>query len=461
MFTPSTRKNRHRAATLIAAALCAGLVLSAGIAAAEPTDPGTRSTPAQSETVSPEIDAFIRQMGPEFLNNQWTLSDLAGWIREQPNFADRGYIGQVNYAETLSTKLLWHGNDDRFLQEVLDHAASLGISASVEHRAMSMQQIDEAMDRIWAEADTYRAAGFELGSIAGVGEEDTGLIVSGTYQGSLAAVPGRAVPQSTLSARSSLAESITGTARAPITVVEGGVGGPTTTRSTDRTPFRAGGYMVSSDNGKCSTGFGLKLGSQTYATTAYHCQGSSWMSYDKVASYGGHYKDATGTNSRASLLNSRAAGYMFDGTWDNAAGYNKPVAGFKDLSVGDWVCTSGGNSGVHCTIQVTNLNQKKDDGWGQINVIGAIQRTAGQIAAIQGDSGGPVLYVNGNGSVGAAGMIQVYLDSGMTGSSCGSVHESSGYNSKGTFFNYFCSVTVGFTSMRTIANELGATLITI
>lgn len=139
---------------------------------------------------------------------------------------------------------------------------------------------------------------------------------------------------------------------------------------------------------------------------------------------------------------------MFDGAYNNSAGYSKTVSGFQDVSLGDYVCTSGGNSGVHCNIEVISLRRWWNDGWGGAWQIEGYQRTAGQYAAIQGDSGGPVLMPRANGTVGAVGMIQAVLNADTNG--CAPARDL-GSN--------VCSPDVLFTSTRTIANSLGMSLV--
>lgn len=136
---------------------------------------------------------------------------------------------------------------------------------------------------------------------------------------------------------------------------------------------------------------------------------------------------------------------MFDGAYSDNTGYHKNVVGYADLSIGDGVCTSGGMSGVHCYVKVTNLSYYIQDGFGQVQTIVGAQQQSGQIAAATGDSGGPVLvpYTDGT-SVAAAGMIQA-IDNvvGCTP----------------TAFAAICGKTVYFTSMRTIVSTLpGASL---
>ena len=101
------------------------------------------------------------------------------------------------------------------------------------------------------------------------------------------------------------------------------------------------------------------------------------------------------------------------------------MIGYEDLAVNDLVCTGGGNSGEHCNVKVTNLTVSFNDGFGAFSTLEGVQQTSGKIAQIQGDSGGPVISLasTSSGQVRAAGMIQGFLGSGMTGSACGPVFQ--------------------------------------
>jgi len=140
---------------------------------------------------------------------------------------------------------------------------------------------------------------------------------------------------------------------------------------------------------------------------------------------------------------------MFDGTWNNPAGYDKKVIGYGDVSIGDAICTSGANSGVHCGLRVGAMPVKFDDHYPYVpnssfNTIYAQSPFVPMTAAnCQGDSGGPVLTPRNSSDVLAVGMIQ--------GAPFGN-----GYNVTASerYSNNLCSVGVYFSSMRTIVNTL-------
>ncbi len=308
-----------------------------------------------------------------------------------------------------------------------------------------MPEIDSATEALMRNDKVFEPLGFKIASIGGIGD-DAGQII---IRGSALKSEDNLLTTAERTAVEKAAREIT---KLPIKVVDGVQARPAT-RMNDYSPFNSGAYLLNANGTACSTGFALKATSGTgnWTTTARHCDGTSWWTArDNAGSPAGmQWRDSP--DGQAALLSAGGSMQMFDGAWNNTAGYSKPVAGFHDLSLGDYVCTSGGNSGVHCNIGVTYLNFYWNDGYGYASQMEGYQATNGQWAAIQGDSGGPVLVPYGNGSVGAAGMIQAVAGTLYNNGNCGSVRDG-GAN--------LCSRYVWFTSARTIANSLGMNLVT-
>jgi hypothetical protein len=202
----STRRSRF-ALLGGCAVVSIGLVLSFNTVAA------AGSNEEVSTSSYSEIDEFMESVGPEFMDNQTALGELKTWIITHPEVSS-GYIAQINFAENRSVRLLWH-QDDPVPAEVLAQAERLGIEVSVEYRSMSLAQIDQAINRIWEQADKFSAQGFVINSITGVGIEDTGLEVGGNYVGAL---EGDSV--SVQKARAEMAARIASVAEAPVVLVE-------------------------------------------------------------------------------------------------------------------------------------------------------------------------------------------------------------------------------------------------
>lgn len=214
--------SKHRfTAAAGAVVLAVGLALSGwsgGVSQADGPGDGKGSGPTAPSEVS-GIDSFVDQVGKEFLDNQALLGQLKSWIIDQPGTRTSGYIDQVNYAENRSVRLLWYGKD-AFLDKVLAKAASLGITASVEYRSQSLDQIRESMRRLWDSAETLRAKGFVVTSIAAIGADDNGIELDGVFVGELAADPGGVVRDDVLARRASVEESAVRIAGAPVVMVE-------------------------------------------------------------------------------------------------------------------------------------------------------------------------------------------------------------------------------------------------
>lgn len=382
------------------------------------------------------IDAFVQAQGPTIIANQQKLSDFKHWISDQPGVDEAGYVDQVNDAATLSIKILWKG-PSRLRDTVLAEAKAQGINATFAERPYSAPEIKAAIKKIEGKKGEIAAAGFQVEGIVGVRDDDGAIAVEGH------AIDG--VPAPDLNRVSAIAKGASGTS---VRVVDKRKTTLTTaTRSNDYAPFNAGGYMLNGTE-VCSTGFAVADANRTYTVTARHCPQGSWYDRNNSGVYVG-YEMRDSPDGQASIMDGTGSKWMFDGAWNNPDGYSKAVAGFQDVSIGDYVCTSGGNSGVHCTVKVIATGYWHDDGWGGAWNIEGYQQTAGAIAAIQGDSGGPVLMPRSDGTVGAVGMIQAVVNADTN--NCGSVHDQ-GAN--------MCSPDVLFTSTRIITNSLGMSLVT-
>lgn len=358
------------------------------------------------------------------------------WLIAVPGIFDAGFVESANYAESLSTTLLWAG-ESPLQKTVREEADRRGIKLTVRSVQHSRKALEEAAGKIWGSRENAEWNGFVVTSLEATDLDTDGIVVRGHYE--------NPAMSATQKARTSEV------AKAVSTVVVGVEEAPKplnyVTRSTDAAPFNAGGFMRGSNGGSCTSGFGISLNGAARTTTARHCAAPTYTAFDNGStSYGGTQTHAHGAGAR--ILTGSAYRWMFDGAWNDPNGYYKVVEGYADLSVNDWVCASGANTGVHCNIQVDNLLISYNDGFGApFWTIRSHQRGSG-IAAGQGDSGGPVLVPYSNGKVGAAGMIQG--DLGQRTTDCGSVHVG----------GILCGRELEFSSTRTIANEVGGSLLT-
>jgi hypothetical protein len=388
----------------------------------------------------PTTQEFVETVGAQVIDNQEALTVFRAWMIEQPGFAGSGYVGSIDDLPNKGTAIMWYGPRTTLLDAIMKEGARRGIAVSVQPRAHSVPQINAAVDAIWQQAAVGDWAGFTIGAIAAIGATDDGLTVYGTYTSAPAE---QRAPQVR-----SLATTVMDI---PVRVVPGVNVSPSLGRSTDFSPFFAGGYMLSpSANGVCSTGFAIRLNNVNRITTARHCDRNDYRARAGTATYGTGLLNSGNGGGR--VLTGAGAARAFDGAFDTE-NFTKAVIGFQDMAINNFVCTDGGNSGVHCNVRVTNLSVSFNDGFGTFTTIQGVQQTSGAIAVIQGDSGGPVISLAGtvDGQVRAAGMIQGLIG-GTTGAACGRVFDGGGN---------LCSATVLFSSMRTIVNSIsGATLLT-
>lgn len=371
--------------------------------------------------------------------NQDALIALKSQIIALPGIDTSGYVESVNDAQNRSTTLLWKGTSP-LQEQIRVLAKAAGITMNVEQRKHSRTDIDTITANIRTSAGASGWNGFTITSIQGADATNDGVTVTGYFAD--AQLNAKAVTADIQAQTVSFAQSIAGTSDVAVIV------GPKLTlwggsRDTDFSPFNAGGYMYDKTNQYiCSSGFAINYGGTTHTTTARHCADSGYHSRDANGSNNQYGSSVAVSNAAAGrVLSGKGSKLAFDGAW-NSVNYTKTVIGLADLSVNDMVCTSGGNSGVHCLVKVINLNVSLNDGYGSFPTIKGVQQTAGSaIAGGIGDSGGPVIVAySGGTTVGAAGMIQ-----GSLGpiAPCVGVHD-----------NTQCSKEVEFTSMRTFINGL-------
>ncbi|MEN2738459.1 hypothetical protein ABCS02_11755 [Microbacterium sp. X-17] len=389
------------------------------------------------------VSAFVADVGQEFIDNQRTLGELKSWILAQPKVEASGYIDQVNDATNLATRLLWYG-DDPLKAAALKQAEALGITATVEQRPQPLREINATAQKIAASAEQLASSGFTLATVVGVQADTSEIQVEGEFSDAARSAD----------AANTVSKELQDIVGVPVSVVGGHHADPAVaTRSNDTSPFYAGGYMISNGS-TCSSGFALWVGGDTHTTTARHCNPSAggYTARDGSANYGGVV--ATSSDGGLNVLLSHGGGRTFDNEWNNAIGFTKSVYNLYDVGLNDLICSSGGNSGVHCNVKVTAMSVYWNDGFGSFSNIRGVQQTSGAIAAIQGDSGGPVFMPYGGGDaqrVGAVGIIQA-AENGST-SGCGSVHDSGG----------ICSATILFSSIHTVilyGGLLNASLVT-
>lgn len=193
------------------------------------------------------------------------------------------------------------------------------------------------------------------------------------------------------------------------------------TRLDDTSPYWGGSRIIIHGGGSCSTAFGVHWGSSPVnygMLTAGHCGdllggagsgGPNSLVYNgagtAMGTVGGLCSAACGSDTMVINIRSGASSgtWVYDGAYNNASNYAKPVVGQAASFKGDWVCTSGSYSGVRCNMRVTNPNAYPG---GQSFRVVEVATVDGSNAAGKGDSGGSVFALATNTSqVIAKGLI--------------------------------------------------------
>lgn len=214
----------------------------------------------------------------------------------------------------------------------------------------------------------------------------------------------------------------------------------------------------SNDDERCSSGFSIRYnGTTVHSTTARHCDSNVFRSRNYSTSDLTKYKlgltHAWANNGQARIMTAPGGVRMWDGPYDDG-NFTKVVGSLRDPTGGASICTSGGNSGVHCNLRIYDMSVPDDDGYGsELNVLARQNISGSAFAAAPGDSGGAVFVPTSDGKVGAMGMIQngrYQYTTSCTGLPLRDIPPSND-----------CFDAIGFTSMRTILNDLpNSTLLT-
>ncbi|MFF2348399.1 S1 family peptidase [Kitasatospora sp. NPDC058115] len=182
------------------------------------------------------------------------------------------------------------------------------------------------------------------------------------------------------------------------------------TRGEDYSPWWGGSGLRTPGGTICSSGFGVTRSDGTpLLTTAYHCGDGIYHNWYDGAFVGSTSQadmldilDVSGINTGNAVGNA-----IYEGPWNDSTGTGKYVSGWGHNNVGDYVCQSAANSGTHCGIKITRTDFSYTGPNGVWRKVAdyAIQTNANDIAAVNGDSGGPVYTVDSAGKAVARGTI--------------------------------------------------------
>jgi hypothetical protein len=451
-----------RIAVSAIAALALTGAAAASATAAEQAPLGSTARAAAIRDTNVSVSQFTATVGTAVIRNQEALQRFKAWMVAQPGFARSGYVWAIDNLAHKSTIVLWHGPRTPLLAQIIQEGARRGIRVTVQQRKYSLQQLNAASDAIWKQAREGKWAGFKISTITDITAVENGITVQGAYT----AVPAaRRAPQ--------VRSLFTTVAGVPVHVVSGYPAAAAVAaagRDADTAPFNSGGYMAGYYTlSKCSSGFAIWMNGRSYTTTARHCNSANNGTNDYVDRndlfdpsppptsrwYGNTVAispwvppDAGG----ARILGNTGFSWMFNHGYNSTT--QSTVVALVDPNMQDLVCTEGGNSGEHCNVKVTAQTSWSDD-WGPITVDKGVQQTSGKIAAIQGDSGGPVMTIAGTNTVNAAGMIQAVIQT-WQGAQCGAVYDAgTNWCSPTVYFETFSNVLNSFSSLGPILDTGG------
>lgn len=427
-----------------------------------PGDEGKKLDDDTNWTFSPEVQRFIDDVGWEYLDYQKSAGELVDLLEEHKDIRDQGYLFVSQVSDNVTVDIAWHG-DSPLREQATAYAAELGLRVRFIERPYAWTQIDAQARSIMNDSEKYLALGFAVNSVQTLALDSTDIVVVGTFvsptteksaaQASLD-MPVQMNDEELQKATGVLLNALQESGPIPVRLQAENPIFPTVSRNTDTPAFWGGGFMNShygsnADNGiysECSTGFSLKFGGTNAVTTARHCSPPGG-SYTTFTNWGTHYGGVVSSSPDygASRLNSTGGGRVFDGNYGSTV--SVPVKGHQSLIMGSQVCTDGGNSGVHCGGVVTNLMTLWDDFAGPAFYSITALGNSGGAMAVSGDSGGPLIVPWSNG-FGAVGMIQ----GGYTPVACPPVQKVRP--------GLFCGRGVVFTSIKSIADVWGASLVT-
>jgi hypothetical protein len=429
-------------------------VVLVGLAGSNANAAGTGEAKQPAAAGAFTNDAFTQMradLGLTGMKNQQDLDNFRTWLNAMPGLRSAGFYEAAVDIPARTMTLLWHGSS-ALQQRAAREGARRGLTVAIRQVPYTYAQVMRGMQAL-LESDIATPQGsFHVTSVGGPVLNVDSLSVEGYLTGSR---PGPRAQAAVAAARTALGEAARQRAGMPATFSYGlpsqdysiGLTGPTT-RSTDRSPFKAGGMIKGRDGSGCTSGFAISIHGVRHTITARHCNATPFHAWNRSASNYGTTATTSGIGLARILTGPGSAG-MFDGAWNNAKGYYKLVSNTAAVSLGSHVCTSGANSGVHCNLVVDQMNESFNDGFGgSVTTIRVHQVVKGQIAAAHGDSGGPVLIPNTDGKhVWAVGMIQGGNEAQT--SHCGSLRVTT-----------TCSAFIELTSIQTIIRSIrGAAIV--
>lgn len=453
---------RRTAACAAAAVLVGGLVWPAAAQASPAARPAPKKTGLSKAelrrvpTVTPAVLALMKK--------QDALLRVADDVRARaPRTGATGLSGLVLAPKRNALRLYWHGAVPAGVRAVITAARGRGITVTTHQAPYTERRLQSEIARMSARPLSTGSSSARRALELAAKPDGSGIIavVSGLPSGTGAAKARQMVP----ALDTGLPVAVSTGPRPEFSY-----------RFLDTPPYWGGAYI---DNAAlataCSDAFGVtgNNGASTYMFTAAHCGTGTWTT-GTVTSGGTTYRNTIGSTfpaGRSTGIDAELllppSGFSDGGSVYYGAPINPPngdlgsntgipVTGSGSNAVGAYVCTDGSFSGTICNVQVqlTNITitySPAENGVGTVtHLVQAYKAPSGGVyeANGNGDSGGPVIIVFGDGTARAQGII-----SGMrTGS--GFTVPCTGYTPSGRV----CSNTVFYADLNNAMSTLGVHL---
>ncbi|WP_030275841.1 hypothetical protein [Streptomyces sp. NRRL B-24484] len=400
--------HKNTLAAVMATALVAGSILVTGINAAQAKD---------GDGDAPDTDSAILSLAAK----AEPLSAVADALGEQGRKAYADSYGNL-FVDEDGGKVTLYVTDPQQGQQLIAaaKAAHPAIDTGlikVASAKYTMKDLDAQADRLLGadDATTGLTAEPEVLSVS-VNPDNSGLTVS-SRKGKLDAV------------RTKVAAGITGTAGAPVTVVEGDPVEATSWRWNDSAPFIGGDVLIGSSHTsgartQCTAGMALENGvGEDYLITAAHCFRNATDVYGEGDSEGdfgfalGHKVGrVVNTNpywdAQAILTSGRNGAGTNSDEADKPKGKWYRVKGASYSYNGQSVCQDGARSyykghGVPCGIKVQDSDYRYRFQWsdGSWHNVRGVKGHHTSWAGMQGDSGALVFSITNRTDRRARGIV--------------------------------------------------------
>ncbi|GAA1934351.1 hypothetical protein [Streptantibioticus ferralitis] len=424
-----TKAQLGRRTALVAAALTGSISLFVSpLAAASASKSGETTTGADAVTSHQVTDQHMLAIEKK----QEVLDKIAGEITEGLSESDRAKIpGFTEVAvdpDHNDLRLYWKGTPPQRVKRILAHLPT-GVTTKVFPALYSKAELHAARNKLLhggKPEDLHIPGNTTPIRITSIGPAVDGSSLQigydedhGTGKRDHADPLAAGVRQSRTDEVKALTRQLTGVSTAaiykPLSV-------DLSSRQQDSSPWYGGAALRNPSGGICSSSFAVKNGQGHYMmSTAYHCNGGNgqWSTYwggTPVGTSDGLQQSASDDALGIDLPSGLSAGDLYDGPASETDGYYKAVSGWGHNNVGDYVCTDGANSGIHTNVQIsqTDIGVTGENGVYRPITDLAYATAPDGVAAVNGDSGGPVFAGVNNYSTDEARGVITALDTTIT-----------------------------------------------